>query len=69
MATKKIRIGVIGCSSVSNVYLPSLSKSVYAELVSACDILPGVAKIAAEKYNIPNYYEDVNQMLNGTLLI
>jgi predicted dehydrogenase len=66
MATKKIRIGVIGCSSVSNVYLPSLSKSVYAELVSACDILPGVAKIAAEKYNIPNYYEDVNQMLNGT---
>lgn len=36
---KKIRIGLIGCGSVSGQYLPHLSKSPYVELVSVCDII------------------------------
>lgn len=34
----KLKIGVIGCGSVSNMYLPHLAKSPYVELVSTCDI-------------------------------
>ena len=37
---KRIKVGVIGCGSVSGVYLPHLSKCPYVELVSACDIIP-----------------------------
>ena len=35
---KKIKVAIIGCGSVSGVYLPHLSKSPYVELVSVCDI-------------------------------
>ena len=62
---KKIRIGVIGCGSVSTQYLPHLSKSEYVELVSTCDIIPERAVKAAEKYNVPNHYPSIEKMLAG----
>lgn len=62
---KKIKVGVIGCGSVSNVYLPHLSKSPYVELVSTCDIIPERAKRQAEKFNIPHHYPHIDQMLAG----
>lgn len=65
MADKKIKIGVIGCGSVSGMYLPHLSKSPFVELVSACDIRPERAKAAAAKYKIPNHYPHIDQMLAG----
>ena len=64
-ADKKIKIGVIGCGSVSGQYLPHLSKSPFVELVSTCDIRPERAKTAAEKYKIPNHYPHIDQMLAG----
>ena len=64
-AQKKIKIGVIGCGSVSGQYLPHLSKSPFVELVSTCDIRPERAKAAAEKYKIPNHYPHIDQMLAG----
>jgi predicted dehydrogenase len=64
-ADRKIKIAVIGCGSVSGQYFPHLLKCPYAELVSACDIVPERAKAAAEKYNIPNYYPHIDKMLAG----
>ncbi|MBL7870892.1 MAG: Gfo/Idh/MocA family oxidoreductase [Cyclobacteriaceae bacterium] len=61
----KIKIGVIGCGSVSSMYLPHLSKSNYVELVSVCDIIPERAKRAAEKYNVPNQYDHIDKLLAG----
>lgn len=62
---KKIRVAVIGCGSVSNMYLPHLSKSPYVELVSACDRIPDRAKTQAERYKIPNQYPDIEALLAG----
>jgi predicted dehydrogenase len=62
---KKVKIGLIGCGSVSGMYLPHLSKSPYVEIVSVCDIIPERAIKAAEKYNIPNHYSHIDQMLAG----
>ncbi|HEX6226935.1 MAG TPA: Gfo/Idh/MocA family oxidoreductase [Chryseolinea sp.] len=64
-ADKKIKVGVIGCGSVSGQYLPHLSKSPFVELVSTCDIRPERAKAAAEKYKVPNHYPHIDQMLAG----
>lgn len=61
----KIRIAVIGCGSVSNVYLPHLKECPYAELVSTCDIIPERAKKQAANFNIPNTYTDINELLAG----
>jgi predicted dehydrogenase len=62
---KKIRIGVIGCGSVSHSYLPHLSSCPFAELVSACDIIPERAKGQAERFKIPHQYPQIDQMLAG----
>ena len=41
---KKLKIGIVGCGSVSGQYLPHLSKSPHVELVSVCDIVLDRAK-------------------------
>jgi predicted dehydrogenase len=62
---KKIRVGVIGCGSVSHRYLPHLSECPYAELVSTCDIIPERAVDQAKNHNIPNNYPHISKMLAG----
>ncbi|SFE57562.1 Gfo/Idh/MocA family protein [Thermoflexibacter ruber] len=62
---KKVKVGVIGCGSVSNMYLPHLSKCPYVEIVSCCDIVPERAKNQAEKYKIAKYYTHIDQQLAG----
>jgi predicted dehydrogenase len=61
----KIRVAVIGCGSVSNKYFPHLSKSPFVELVSACDIRYERAKEQARRFNVPNHYPHIDQMLAG----
>lgn len=61
----KIKVGVIGCGSVSGSYLPHLSKCRHVELVSACDIIPDRAKRQATKFKIPNQYPHIDKMLAG----
>jgi predicted dehydrogenase len=60
---KRVRVAVIGCGSVSHVYLPHLAKSPHVELVSACDIIPERAKAQAEKHAIPNQYSHIDKLL------
>src|SRR5688572_6425816 len=64
-ADKKIRVAVIGCGSVSGVYLPHLSKSNFVELVSVCDIKPDRAKKRAEEFKVPNQYDHIDKLLAG----
>ncbi len=63
---RKLRIGVIGCGSVSGMYLPHLTKSNHVEVVSLCDIKVERAASRAAEFNIPNYYSHIDQMLTGT---
>jgi predicted dehydrogenase len=62
---KKIKVAVIGCGSVSNMYLPHLTKSPFVELVSACDIIYDRAKQQAAKFNLPNHYPHIDLLLAG----
>jgi predicted dehydrogenase len=62
---KKIRVGVIGCGSVSGSYFPHLSKSPYVEFVSACDIIYERAQKRAAEFNVPNSYPHIDKMLAG----
>ena len=62
---KKLRVAVIGCGSVSGVYLPHLSKAPHVELVSVCDIVYERAKNRAKEFNVPNHYPSIEQQLTG----
>ncbi len=62
---KKLKLGVIGCGSVSTQYLPHLSKASFIEIVSVCDIIPDRAVTRAKEYNVPNHYAHIDKMLAG----
>jgi predicted dehydrogenase len=62
---KKIKVAVIGCGSVSGVYLPHLKKSPFVDVVSVCDIKPERAKARAVEFNVPNQYPHIDQLLAG----
>ena len=62
---KRIKVGVIGCGSVSHSYLPVLSKSPFVELVSTCDIRPQRARNQAQQFRLPHHYPHIDAMLAG----
>ncbi len=62
---KRIRTGLIGCGSVSNQYLPQLTKSPFVEVVSLCDIKPERAKRQAERFKVAHHYPHIDAMLAG----
>lgn len=65
-AAKKVRVGVIGCGSVSGRYLPNLQACPFVELVSVCDILPERAAKRAQEFKVPHHYPHIDAMLAGT---
>jgi len=62
---QKIRVGIIGCGSVSGVYLPHLTNSPYAEVVSLCDIKSERAEHRANTFHVQNFYPNIEAMLAG----
>jgi predicted dehydrogenase len=62
---QRVRVGLIGCGSVSGQYLPQLKKCPYAEVVSLCDRKPERAKRRAEQFDIANHYPNIDAMLAG----
>jgi predicted dehydrogenase len=63
--TGKIKVGLIGCGSVSGAYLPNLTSKSYIEVVSVCDIRPERAQKRAEQFKVPNVYPNIDEMLAG----
>ena len=64
-AHKRVRVGVIGCGSVSHRYLPHLTACPHAQLVSTCDIIPERAAEQAKRFKVPNHYPHIKAMLAG----
>ena len=64
-APRRIRTGVIGCGSVSNAYLPVLTRSPFVEVVSLCDIRPERAKRQGERFKVAHTYPNIDAMLKG----
>jgi predicted dehydrogenase len=63
--TGKIRVGEIGCGSVSGAYLPNLTSQPFIEVVSVCDIKIERAKKRAQQFKVPNIYPNIDEMLAG----
>jgi predicted dehydrogenase len=64
-STKRFRLGIIGCGSVSGAYLPVLTKCPHAEVVSLCDIRPERARKRAEQFKVAHHYPHIDEMLAG----
>lgn len=62
---KRVRVGLIGCGSVSGQYLPQLKKCAYAEVVSLCDRKYERAQRRGKEFGVANTYRDIDTMLAG----
>lgn len=63
---KKLRVGLIGCGSVSNRCLPQLLSSKMIEVVSLCDIKYERAVAQNKQYNVnAQTYPHIDKMLAG----
>jgi predicted dehydrogenase len=60
----QVRIGVVGLGWVAQVFhLPLLSKFPDVKLLAVCDKNKEQARQIAEKFNVPSFYGDYEQML------
>ena len=51
-ASKKLRIGFIGCGWIAGSHIKSFLKQPDVEIVAGCDLVPGKAKAFFEKYGV-----------------
>lgn len=61
----RIRVGMIGCGSVSGMYLPHLTKSPHVEVVSLCDRKLERAVSRGDEFQIAARYDSLESMLAG----
>src|SRR5699024_3072292 len=59
----KIKIGVIGAGSISELHFDSYKNNQEVEIVAVCDLNEQRAKEKAEKYGAPNYFTDYHELL------
>ena len=72
MEQNKLRVGVVGCGTISQVYFPNIHEHyTNLELIACADLVPERALEAQEKYNIPCICtaEEMVQMDNIDLII
>ena len=60
---KKVKVGVVGCGNISDIYLTNSKKYDVLEIVAVCDQLRERAGAQAEKYGIGKVYDDVADIM------
>ncbi|WP_437180062.1 Gfo/Idh/MocA family protein [Paenibacillus andongensis] len=63
MSINKLKIGVIGAGSISDMHFESYVKQADAELVAVCDLNRQRAEDKAAKYNVELIYTDYRELL------
>ena len=60
-----LNVGIVGCGGVAQViHIPLLVKHPDIQVKAVCDVDSSKAAIIANKFLIPNTYEDISDMLN-----
>lgn len=60
---KQVKIGLIGCGSISESHLNAYQANPQVQLFAVCDLNEERAKKAAEKYHVPHVYTDYRDLL------
>ncbi|WP_108423848.1 Gfo/Idh/MocA family protein [Flagellimonas amoyensis] len=60
---KKVGIGLVGSQFISSIHADALDRVADAEILAVMSPTKGNAKNFAKKFNIPNHFTDLDQML------
>lgn len=62
---KKWKIAVIGCGSFAySQYLPKIPAVPHCEIAAVCDILPERARQYAEHFKVPEWYQNIQDLID-----
>lgn len=62
----KIKVGIIGCGFIaSKWHIPGYQRLKAVSVQAVCDISPQLAASTAKKFNVPNSYSNVTEMLQN----
>lgn len=62
--SKVWKVGLVGCGAIAAWnYLPELSDMPNVEIVAVCDIIPERAKEYSRRFKVPNWYDNIDEML------
>ncbi len=63
----KVRVGFVGAGALANsIHYPCLASMPDVELVANCDLIEEKAKETAERFNIPQTFNNYEEMLSAT---
>ena len=66
-ATKKVRVGFIGCGWIAGSHITALLKQPDVEIVAGCDLIPGKAEAKFAELEVPTgakFFTDYKEMLS-----
>lgn len=62
---KKVKVGVVGCGNISDIYLKNCTEVFdILEVTAVCDLIEERAREKAEKYGIPKVCGSVDELVN-----
>jgi len=68
LAMDKVRIALVGCGTIAHamhlVGIKTMVEMGKVDLVAVCDIIEDKARAASEKFDVPQYYPDLESMLS-----
>ena len=63
-----LRYGVVGCGRIAPLHLAAIAENPRARLVAACDIVPGRAQAAAERFGAGRHWASYEELFaSGTI--
>lgn len=60
-----MRVAILGCGHISEQHVRTLQKISTVDLIGVCDLNPDHAQSLSERYQIPDAYENVDNLLDG----
>lgn len=63
---KNIKAGILGLGFIGKQHLEAIRRIPFTEIVAVCDPNEAVAKEISEKYDVPTYFTDLDEMLEST---
>jgi len=60
-----VKLGIIGCGVIGTTHVKNATKSPLVELVAVADIIKERARTIAEKFNVPLFYQNDEELLDN----
>lgn len=63
-----ITVGIVGCGKMADQHAVQIQKIAWAQIAAVCDKEPLMAQDFSERFSIPKYFSDVQEMLDAVKL-